>query len=69
MGKLTSPLTTGQATLADWKPSPMWKPIRALTSMEQLPDIMPNESSHTRKEKRVYFNLTGDVLNLLNQSK
>ncbi|WVF70628.1 hypothetical protein IAT40_005421 [Kwoniella sp. CBS 6097] len=25
-------------TLLDWKPNPMWKPIKALTSMESLPE-------------------------------
>lgn len=27
----------GVATLLDWKASPMWKPIKALTNMEPLP--------------------------------
>jgi len=30
-------LTGAQHTLQDWKASPMWKPIKALTSMEMLP--------------------------------
>jgi len=40
--------TTGYAArvpvLQDWKPNPMWKPIKALTNMEML----PGESSSTR---------------------
>jgi E3 SUMO-protein ligase PIAS1 len=30
-------LTTGEPVLADWKASPMWRPIKALTQMEALP--------------------------------
>lgn len=63
------PDVIGQAVMADWRPSPMWKCDRALTTMEQLPDIQPNESSHTRREKRIAFVMPEDVLQLLNKSK
>ncbi|GMK54141.1 hypothetical protein CspeluHIS016_0107270 [Cutaneotrichosporon spelunceum] len=56
-------------TLVDWKRSPMWKPIKALTGMETLPDIVSNESSHTRRERRVIFSLPNDVIDGLNKSK
>ncbi|BEI93876.1 uncharacterized protein CcaverHIS019_0603350 [Cutaneotrichosporon cavernicola] len=55
--------------LVDWKRSPMWKPLKALTGMETLPDIMSNESSHTRRERRVVFSLPNDVIEALNKSK
>lgn len=63
----------------------MWKPIKALTNMEALPgeplkrsaripadkpmDITAQESSHTRRDKRVSLQLPGDVLEKLQQSK
>lgn len=47
----------------------MWKPRQALTNMEPLPDIGPNESSHSRRDKRVYFTLSQDIINLLNKNK
>ncbi|CAK9784636.1 hypothetical protein CC85DRAFT_325947 [Cutaneotrichosporon oleaginosum] len=58
-----------EPTLIDWKPSPMWKPLKALTNMEALPDIHTSESSHVRREKRVIFSLPNDVIDGLNKSK
>jgi E3 SUMO-protein ligase PIAS1 len=67
--------------LQDWKPNPMWKPIKALTNMEMLPgksflegrwlmiDIGPNETSHTRKDRKVHMTLSPDLIEKLNYSK
>ncbi|KAL1408855.1 E3 SUMO-protein ligase pli1 [Vanrija albida] len=56
-------------TLVDWKASPMWRPIKALTYAESLPDIASSESSSTRREKRIHFSLPTDVIEKLNLSK
>ncbi|WWC99949.1 hypothetical protein V866_006858 [Kwoniella sp. B9012] len=56
-------------TLQDWKPNPMWKPIRALTSMEMLPDISHNENSHVRRERKTNFSIPNDVIEKLNYTR
>ncbi|ORY23366.1 hypothetical protein BCR39DRAFT_549475 [Naematelia encephala] len=55
--------------LQDWKPSPMWKPIKAMTSMEMLPHIETTENSHSRKDRRVTFTQTQDMIDKLTQTK
>ncbi|EIW72373.1 hypothetical protein TREMEDRAFT_55906, partial [Tremella mesenterica DSM 1558] len=59
----------GQAVLQDWKASPMWKPIKALTNMEPLPDIAATENSHIRREKRAHFTLTPEIIQKLDFSR
>ncbi|WVR06101.1 hypothetical protein IAU60_003130 [Kwoniella sp. DSM 27419] len=56
-------------TMQDWKPNPMWRPIKALTPMETLPDISHNENSHVRREKRIHLTLPQDVIEKMNQSR
>ncbi|WWC86507.1 uncharacterized protein L201_001384 [Kwoniella dendrophila CBS 6074] len=56
-------------TLQDWKPNPMWKPIRALTSMEMLPDISHNENSHVRRERKTNFSIPNEVIEKLNYTR
>ncbi|WVW82607.1 hypothetical protein I302_104618 [Kwoniella bestiolae CBS 10118] len=56
-------------TLQNWKPNPMWKPIRALTSMEMLPDISHNENSHVRRERKTNFSIPNDVIEKLNYTR
>jgi E3 SUMO-protein ligase PIAS1 len=55
--------------LQDWKPNPMWKPIKALTNMESLPDIGPNEQSSVRRERRINMMLNQEVIDKLNDSR
>lgn len=55
--------------LADWKTSPLWKPVKALSGMEMLPDILASEQSSTRKFRRTTFQLSPDIIELLNKSK
>ena len=56
-------------TLADWKASPMWKPIKAITNMESLPDISATENSHVRRDKKVTFSMPADVCEMLQRTK
>nr|XP_018267423.1 uncharacterized protein I303_01410 [Kwoniella dejecticola CBS 10117]OBR89581.1 hypothetical protein I303_01410 [Kwoniella dejecticola CBS 10117] len=56
-------------TLQEWKPNPMWKPVRALTSMEMLPDISHNENSHVRRERKTNFTIPSDIMDKLNYSR
>lgn len=55
--------------LADWKASPMWKPITAITNMEMLPEITAAENSHVRKERKITFTLSPDACEKMQQSK
>ena len=55
--------------MQDWKKNPLWKPVKAITSMEMLPDIVSSETSHTRKEKRVTFHMPVDACEKLSRSK
>lgn len=63
--------TQGSRTpvLQDWKPNPMWKPIKAITNMDSLPDIGHQEPSTVRRDKRFQVALTQDVLDKLAYSK
>ncbi|ODN78029.1 hypothetical protein L202_05113 [Cryptococcus amylolentus CBS 6039] len=54
--------------LLEWKTSPMWKPVQAITNMEQLPDITAHESHSNRKERVTRFVLPNDVIAKLNMS-
>ncbi|WVQ76972.1 hypothetical protein IAR50_006651 [Cryptococcus sp. DSM 104548] len=55
--------------LQEWKTNPMWKPVQAITNMEQLPDISANESHTNRKEKVTRFVLPNDVITKLKLSQ
>ncbi|WVQ97301.1 hypothetical protein IAU59_004412 [Kwoniella sp. CBS 9459] len=44
-------------TLLDWKPNPMWKPIKALTSMESLPDKLNYTREHPNASPRYAIRL------------
>ncbi|KAK8866164.1 hypothetical protein IAR55_001315 [Kwoniella newhampshirensis] len=57
------------AVMQDWKPNPLWKPIKALTNMEMLPDISANENSHVRRERRTNFQIPNDVIEKLNHTR
>ncbi|WVO16818.1 hypothetical protein L204_104504 [Cryptococcus depauperatus] len=50
-----------QYTLQDWKSNPMWKPLRALTSIETLPDIAHNESHSTYRGKKTNLVLPNEI--------
>jgi hypothetical protein len=39
-------------TLMDWKPNPMWKPIRALSNMEMLPGECRRQEFRSRLTSR-----------------
>nr|XP_019007407.1 uncharacterized protein I206_07858 [Kwoniella pini CBS 10737]OCF46188.1 hypothetical protein I206_07858 [Kwoniella pini CBS 10737] len=56
-------------TLQEWKPNPMWKPVKALTSMEMLPDISHHENSHVRRERKTTFTIPSDVMEKMNHSR
>lgn len=56
-------------TLADWKASPMWKPVQAITDMEMLPDITATENSHVKKDKKLVFSLPSDACQKLQATK
>ncbi|WVQ82518.1 hypothetical protein IAT38_004647 [Cryptococcus sp. DSM 104549] len=56
-------------TLVDWKPNPMWKPIKALTPMEYVPEVSVNDSSSTRRCKKATFVLSTDVIQKLEQTR
>lgn len=58
-----------QHALQDWKINPLWKPLRAITSMETLPDISANESHSTYRTKRTQFVLPNDVIEKLKASR
>ncbi|OWZ76909.1 E3 SUMO-protein ligase PIAS1 [Cryptococcus neoformans Bt85] len=58
-----------QHALQDWKINPLWKPLRAVTSMETLPDISANESHSTYRTKRTQFVLPNDVIEKLKASR
>ncbi|KAL7419222.1 E3 SUMO-protein ligase pli1 [Cryptotrichosporon argae] len=55
--------------LQDWKPSPIWRPVRALTNMEMLPDILSSDDNRTRREKKIHFSLNPEVIDTLNKTR
>ncbi|WWD17629.1 hypothetical protein CI109_102070 [Kwoniella shandongensis] len=57
------------AVMQDWKANPSWKPIKALTNMEMLPDISASENSHVRRERRTNFSIPNDVIEKLNYTR
>ncbi|KIR70994.1 E3 SUMO-protein ligase PIAS1 [Cryptococcus deuterogattii CA1014] len=65
----STPTHGPQHVLQDWKINPMWKPLRAITSMETLPDISANESHSTYRAKRTQFVLPNDVIEKLKVSR
>jgi len=40
--------------LQDWKPNPMWKPIKALTNMEALPGMLSLETGEMVADARYW---------------
>ncbi|ORX37448.1 hypothetical protein BD324DRAFT_450942 [Kockovaella imperatae] len=61
--------TGPQHALMDWKKNPMWKPVKAVSGMELLPDIDANQKNHFRKDRRVALHLPPDVVDKLKSSK
>jgi hypothetical protein len=55
--------------MQDWKENPMFKAIKAVTNMDQLPDINHGESTHTARDKRITFYLAADVVQRLQSTK
>lgn len=53
--------------LEDWRSTPCWKPIKALTQMEVLTDITIQDTAHAKREKRISFSLSPDDCVLLSK--
>ena len=46
--------------LANWRATPCWKPVRALSNMELLPDIIAGENQHSKRERKLVLALGAD---------